>query len=80
MSMSGPIHVPHDRTREEVIAEAQRIGHEIIERARAAHDSPHPILALEQLEAELELAAHLGADVKRLLGKRAESSRLVRKS
>jgi hypothetical protein len=69
MGRSNVMHVPHQRTREEALAEAERIGHELIERARAAHASMHPHLALEQLEAELELAAHLALDVKRLLGK-----------
>jgi len=71
MSLIKPIHVPHQRTREQAAAEAERLGHELVERARAVleHSAPHPRLALEQLEAELELAAHLAHDVKRLLKK-----------
>jgi hypothetical protein len=72
MSLIKPMHVPHHRTKEQAAAEAEQLGHELIERARAIreHCSPHPHLALEQLEAELERAAHLAADVKLLLTKR----------
>jgi hypothetical protein len=79
MGLTKPthVHVPHHRTRDQVIAEAERLGHELIERARALHDhtSPHPRLALEQLEAELELAAHLAIDVKNLLSNSSASGR-----
>lgn len=73
MGFSKP-HVAHHRTREDVLAEATRVGHEIMDRARAAlhHDSPHPVLALEQLRAELELAGHLAAEVRALLKKPAK--------
>jgi hypothetical protein len=54
------------RTRDEILAEADRIGHELISRAKAVKTSPHPHLALEQLEAELEQAGHLAPDVKRI--------------
>jgi hypothetical protein len=54
------------RTKEELIEEAERIGREIIERARAARTSPHGRLALDQLAAELHCAGHLEADAKRL--------------
>jgi len=57
----------HVRTKEEVVEEAERIGHELIERARAVHTCPHPALALEQLRAELHRAGHLELDVKRVL-------------
>lgn len=69
MGLIKPMHVPHQRTREQAAAEAERLGHELVERARAIreHSSPHPYLALDQLGAELEQAAHLASDVKRLL-------------
>jgi hypothetical protein len=65
-SNSGRHAHAHTRTRDEVLTEAERLGHELITRARAVKTSPHPHLALEQLEAELQVAAHVAADVKRL--------------
>ena len=57
----------HVRTKSEVIAEAIRIGNEIGVRARAVETSPHQVLALEQLEADLDFACHLARDVRRLI-------------
>lgn len=56
-----------NRSKSEVVAEARRLGHDISVRAQAVESSPHPILALEQLEAELEYACHLVRDVRRLI-------------
>ena len=61
------------RSRDEVLAEVDRLGHELISRARAVKTSPHPHLALEQLEAELELASHVAADVRRLVAEPTHS-------
>ena len=59
-----PVHI---RTRKEVIEEAVRLGHDLQVRAHAIDSSPHPLLALEQLEAELDYACHLARDVQRLI-------------
>ncbi len=56
---------PH-RTREELLAEVERIGHELVERARAVPASPHPRLAILQLAAELHVAGHLESEVRAL--------------
>lgn len=63
--------VVHARTKAEVIAEASRLGHEIAVKAKAIESSPHPVLALEQLEAELDFACHLARDVQRLISEQA---------
>ncbi|HVY62343.1 MAG TPA: hypothetical protein VHF22_11855 [Planctomycetota bacterium] len=63
-----PIHI---RTRAEVIAEAVRLGHDIGVKARAIESSQHPILALEQLQADLDFACHLARDVQRLISEQA---------
>ena len=62
----------HVRGKNEVIHEAVRLGHEIGIRASAVSTSPHPVLALEQLEAELETACHLARDVRRLINEQVE--------
>ena len=58
---------PHVKTKAEVIQEAVRLGHELGVRAQAVQTSPHPVLALEQLAAELDFACHLVRDVRRLI-------------
>ncbi len=63
----------HQRSKPEVIAEAIRVAHDIEVRARAVESSPHPKLALEQLEAELDFACHLARDVRRLIGEQVET-------
>jgi hypothetical protein len=55
------------KTRAHVIAEATRLAHDIAVKAQAIESSPHPILALEQLEADLELAGHLARDARALI-------------
>jgi hypothetical protein len=57
----------HVKTKPEVLEEAARLAHEIAVKAKAIEGSPHPVLALEQLEAELEFACHLARDVRRLI-------------
>jgi hypothetical protein len=63
-----PVHV---RTKAEVISEAARLGHEIMVRAQAIGSSPHPLLALKQLQADLEFAGHLARDVQVLTAAQA---------
>ena len=55
------------KSKAEVIHDALRIGHDLGVRAHALATSPHPLLALEQLEAELDSACHLVRDVRRLI-------------
>jgi len=62
----------HTRTKTEVLEEAARLAHEIGVRAKAVESSPHPVLALEQLEAELEIACHLARDVRRIVKEHVE--------
>ena len=59
--------IPHAKTKAEVIQDALRIGHNLGVKAHAVATSPHPVLALEQLEAELDFACHLCRDVRRLI-------------
>lgn len=63
-----PVHL---KSKREVIDEALRTGHEICVRAHAVETSLHPVLALEQLEAELECACHLARDIRRLIDEHA---------
>lgn len=67
--------MPHVKNKREVVQEAIRLAHELDVRAHAVETSPHPLLALEQLEAELDLACHLCRDVRRLI----EEQRKVQK-
>lgn len=55
------------KTKAEVLAEASRLAHDIGVKAKAIENSPHPLLALEQLEADLELAGHLARDARNLI-------------
>jgi hypothetical protein len=71
-SSNGGGRMPNARGKREVIDEASRLAHEIGVRASAVLSSPHPLLALEQLEAELETACHLARDVRRLINDQVE--------
>jgi hypothetical protein len=67
--------MPQGKSKTEVVKEAVRLGHELGVRAHAVETSPHPLLALEQLEAELDFACHLCRDVRRLIEEQQKVAR-----